>query len=148
MLIEKFLHERKRVVLIVPKSARESVWERRLEQYLDFNKYEAFGHQIEIVQHTDLHRENFKKKLNRIKELADIIIVDEGHHFRNPASQRSEELFDLIDHKKNKKKIFFLTATPINNSLFDILHLIEYFSGKDRKYFQKIGINDTRCIFC
>ena len=46
-----------------------------------------------------------------------------------------------------EKKYFFLTATPVNNSLFDILHLIEYLSGKDRKYFQKIGINDTRAYF-
>ena len=34
MLIERFIHERKRVLLIVPKSARESVWEKRLKEYL------------------------------------------------------------------------------------------------------------------
>ena len=148
MLIEKFIHERKRVLLIVPKSARESVWEKRLKEYLPEEYGGAYsGNQIIVVNHTDLHRENFAEYLEQIKNKADIILVDEGHHFRTPASQRSEKLFDLVDHKGNKKKIFFLTATPVNNSLFDILHLIEYFSGKERKYFQKLGINDTRAYF-
>lgn len=148
MLIEKFIHERKRVLLIVPKSARVSVWEKRLKQYLPEEYGGAYsGNQIIIINHTDLHRENFAEYLEQIKNKADVILVDEGHHFRTPASQRSEKLFDLVDHKGNKKKIFFLTATPVNNSLFDILHLIEYFSGKERKYFQKLGINDTRAYF-
>jgi len=148
MLIERFLHERKRVLLIVPKSARKSVWEKRLLELLPEEYGGAYaGNQIIILNHTDMHLEKYEEYLNQIKNKADVIIVDEAHHFRNPASQRGEKLFDLMDHKGNKKKIFMLTATPVNNSLFDILHLIEYFSGKDRKYFQQIGINDTRGYF-
>jgi superfamily II DNA or RNA helicase len=148
MLIERFLHERKRILLIVPKSARESVWENRLRQHLEFKKDETYGAQIEIINHTDLHREKMFGKLERIRERADVILVDEGHHFRTPNSQRSEKLFALVeDEKKNKKKIFFLTATPVNNSLFDLLHLMEYFTRKERAYFQKLGINDTRTYF-
>lgn len=147
MLIERFLYERKRILLIVPKSARESVWERRLEQYLSYDRSQAFGQQIEILNHTDLHREKLEDKINRIKELADVILIDEAHHFRTPAAQRSEKLFEMIESNGKKKQVYMLTATPVNNSLFDILHLIEYFSRKDRKYFQKLGINDTRFYF-
>lgn len=147
MLIDKFLHERKRILLIVPKSARESVWERRLQEFFSYKTDEAFGQQIEILNHTDLHREKLEGKLERIKELADVIIIDEAHHFRTPNSQRSEKLFDIIENKGVKKKVFLLTATPVNNSLFDILHLIEYFSRKQRDYFKKLGINDTRTYF-
>jgi superfamily II DNA or RNA helicase len=148
MLIERFLHERKRVLLIVPKSARESVWEKRLFEYLPEEYSGPYtGSQLEIINHTDLHREKFEKDLQKIKQRADVIVVDEAHHFRTPNAQRSEKLYELMDHGGNKKQIYMLTATPLNNSLFDILHLIEYFSGKDRKYFQRIGINDTRTYF-
>ncbi len=148
MLIERFLHERKRVVLIVPKSARESVWENRIKQYLSSYYGGAFsGDLIEIVNHTDLHREKFLEHLNSIQRRADIILVDEAHHFRTPNAQRSEKLFDVAEFNGKTKRIFMLTATPVNNSLFDILHLMEYFTRKKRDYFQKLGINDTISYF-
>lgn len=148
MLIERFLYERKRVLLLVPKSTRDSVWESRIRRYLPDYLGEAFsGDQIEVLNHTDLHRENMQKKIESIKKRADVVIVDEGHHFRTKASQRSKKLYDLIEYDGKKKKIFFLTATPVNNSLFDLLHLMEYFSRDDRAYFRKLGINDTRTYF-
>jgi len=147
MLIERFLYERKRIALIVPLSVRKSVWESLLKRYLKYNPDEAFGQQIEIINHTDLHREGFQAKLQRVRELADVIIIDEAHHFRNKSTIRGKKLSELVEYNGRKKKLYMLTATPVNNSLFDILHLIEYFSREDRKYFQKIGINDTRSYF-
>lgn len=149
MLIERFLHERKRIALIVPKSARESVWENRLMRFFNYKRGRGFSTQIIVRNHTDLSRENedIQEDLRSIKEEADVILVDEAHHFRTPSAQRSEKLFDLVDHNNRKKQIFLLTATPVNNSLFDLLHLMEYFTGKERAYFQKLGINDTRAHF-
>ncbi|MBU1298906.1 MAG: DEAD/DEAH box helicase family protein [Bacteroidetes bacterium] len=149
MLIERFLHERKRVAIVVPKSARESVWEVRLRQFFKYQRGNRFGTQILIVNHTDLPRENpeIQETLENIREEADVIIVDEGHHFRTPNAQRSQKLYDMVEFGGKSKKIFFITATPVNNSLFDILHLMEYFTRKQRAYFQKLGINDTRSYF-
>jgi superfamily II DNA or RNA helicase len=148
MLIERFLHERKRVALIVPKSARESVWENRLHQYLSKYYGGAFsGDLIEVLNQTDLPREKLADHLDSIRQRADVILVDEGHHFRTPSSQRSEKLYDMVEYDGKEKKIFFLTATPVNNSLFDLLHLMEYFSRKRRDYFRKLGINDARSYF-
>ncbi|MGD1045759.1 MAG: helicase-related protein [Bacteroidota bacterium] len=148
MLIERFLHERKRIAIIVPKSAKESVWKNRLHQYLNYDSNEAFGGaQIELVCHTDLHREKMKPLLESVKRKADVILIDEAHHFRTRFSQRGEQLFDMIECDGKKKKVFLLTATPVNNSLFDLLHLMEYFTRDDRAYFRKLGINDTRRYF-
>lgn len=148
MLIERFLHERKRVALIVPKSARESVWESRLHHYLsDYYSGPYTGNQILLLNHTDLPREKIAADLEKVRQRADVIIVDEGHHFRTPSAQRSEKLYEMIEYGEKNKKIFFLTATPVNNSLFDILHLMEYFTRKQRAYFQKLGISDTRSYF-
>lgn len=149
MLIERFLHERKRIALIVPKSARESVWESRLQRFFNYKRGRGFSTPIIVRNHTDLPRENedVQGDLASIKDEADVIIVDEAHHFRTPNAQRSQKLFELLDHNNRKKQVFLITATPVNNSLFDLLHLMEYFTGKKRDYFQKLGINDTRTHF-
>ena len=45
------------------------------------------------------------------------------------------------------KKLYLLTATPINNSLDDIHHLINYFGQNRRNHFAKIGVHDFRRHF-
>ena len=133
MLIERLvMYERKRVMLLVPKTAREPVWESALKRYLphllgDFSNLVVFNH-------TDLNRANdFPARFERMKELADVIIIDEAHHFRNPGVRGGGELipgirgrgdvrpsrywrlFDIAE----SKTLFMLTATPVNNSLLD-----------------------------
>ena len=149
MLIERFLHERKRIALIVPKSARKSVWESRLNRFFHYKRGRGFSTQIIVLNHTDLPREDedIQEELKSVEQEADVILIDEAHHFRTPSAQRSDKLFNLIGHNGKQKKVFLLTATPVNNSLFDLLHLMEYFTGKNRQYFQKLGISDTRAHF-
>ena len=92
MLIERLvLHEGKRVVLFAPKGAKEGVWEPHLKDWLphiggigggaDFSNLAVFSH-------TDLNRKgNFPERFKRIAELADVVIIDEAHHFRNPGKR-------------------------------------------------------------
>ena len=88
MLIERLvLHEGKRVVLFAPKAAKEAVWEPHLREWLphiggvggaDFSNLAVFSH-------TDLGRKgDFPERFERIAELADAVVIDEAHHFRNP----------------------------------------------------------------
>jgi len=75
----------------------------------------------------------------------DAIVIDEAHHFRNIASDRSRKLFEITEGKQ----LFLLTATPINNSLYDLMHLIEYFSRREPGYFSDapLGIHTLRGHF-
>ncbi|HLG16054.1 MAG TPA: helicase-related protein [Blastocatellia bacterium] len=147
MLIERLvMHERKRVALFVPKAARYPVWEAKLRRHLpliggDFSN-------LVIFNHTDLLRGGeYQSRLDRLAELADVIIVDEGHHFRNPGlkgepgDRRSRywRLFDIT----SGKKLFLLTATPINNRLIDLQHMIELFTQREPDYFKEapLGIH-------
>ncbi|MCX6865300.1 MAG: DEAD/DEAH box helicase [Verrucomicrobia bacterium] len=68
-----------------------------------------------------------------MKEQADVIIIDEAHHFRNRGlantadgeiRSRYWKLYDLAQDKT----VFHLTATPVNNHLTDFQHMIEIFS--------------------
>ncbi|MGC2108264.1 MAG: SNF2-related protein, partial [Candidatus Korobacteraceae bacterium] len=141
MLIEYLIKKhRKRVALFVPKAAREAVWEDKLRKYLP----ELFGEysNLAIYNHTDLLRGGtYPERLRRLKELADVIIVDEAHHFRNPGLKGDDPdtplsqfwgLFNICEGKE----VYLLTATPINNRLLDLQHMIELFSQRKADYFK------------
>ncbi|MDE0019442.1 MAG: helicase-related protein [Candidatus Poribacteria bacterium] len=145
MLLERYLRENKRVLLITPKSIAESVWNSqidfRLQSKYDFLLQEHFR----IKLHTDLGRQNGinEKERRYFRDHTDVIIIDEAHHFRNPNSNRGRLLMELA----RNKKLYLLTATPINNSLDDIYHLINYFAQNNRRHFASIGMHDFRKYF-
>ena len=163
MLIERLvLHEGKRVVLFAPKATKEGVWEPHLREWLphiggvggnaDFSNLAVFSH-------TDLGRTgDFPERFRRIAELADVVIIDEAHHFRNPGRQgdadeevepsRYYQLYKLLDQAARPKTLFMLTATPINNRLSDFRHMTELFTRRDEAYFARtLGVNNLRAHF-
>lgn len=156
MLMERMvMHEDKRVVLLAPKAAREDVWERAIEKYLPhlnsgFIKFVLYNH-------TDLQRSGtFERNLSLTIKDADVIIIDEAHHFRNPGLKgegekgpsRYRKLQKLLNEGDRKKQVYFLTATPVNNSVHDFRRLIELISNSDDKYFASLlGINSLRRHF-
>ena len=142
MLIERLVeHDRKRVALIVPKSGRVPVWERTIDQYLP-HLHGVFSNLI-IFNHTDLNRDSKAREFERVKEMADVIIVDEAHHFRNRNS-RYQKLYELAEGKQ----MYMLTATPINNHLTDLQYMIELFSRRQLDYFKTLlGIHSLPSYF-
>ena len=134
MLIERLvMHDRKRVALFVPKAARSDVWERDLRRYLRYLSGDFSN--LVIFNHTDLLRGGeFEYRLNRVKEMADVIVIDEAHHFRNRGLKGEEgetlsrywRLYDICDGKP----MYLLTATPVNNRLTDLQHMIELFVAR------------------
>lgn len=160
MLIERLiLREGKRVVLFAPKATREGVWEPHLRTWLPHIGGSTDFSNLAVFNHTDLGRGgNFPERFRRIAELADVVIIDEAHHFRNPGRRgdpkiglepsRYYRLFDLLDTSNRPKTLFMLTATPINNHLTDFRHMTELFTRRDEKYFARtLGINNLRSHF-
>lgn len=162
MLIERLvLHEGKRVVLFAPKATKEAVWEPHLREWLphiggvggsaDFSNLAVFSH-------TDVGRQgDFPERFQRIAELADVVVIDEAHHFRNPGRRNGDEegrpsrywqLYDLLDASVRPKTLFLLTATPINNRLADFRHMAELFTRRDDAYFARtLGVNNLSAHF-
>jgi len=134
MLIERLVkHENKRVALFVPKAARQAVWESKLKKYLPELLHGFYS--FRIFNHTDLSRQNMAFQLKQIREQADVIVIDEGHHFRNTGLKGEENpakrsrywhMYDLC----KGKQVYLLTATPVNNKLTDLQHMIELFSPR------------------
>ena len=138
MLIERLVqHENKNVALFVPKSAKAPVWERELQKRLPelFKGYSR----LKVFSHTDLLREKCQEELEQVRQQAHVIIIDEAHHFRNKGTKGESEderksrywyLYDIIENKQ----VYHLTATPINNSLYDFMHMTELFSRDQTDY--------------
>ena len=145
MLLERYLRDNKRVLLITPKSVAESVWNSQVTRQLRSKYGRLLREHYDIKLHTDLGRRGgiTDDDLEYFREHKDVIIIDEAHHFRNPNSNRGRLLMELAQNKK----LYLLTATPINNSLDDIYHLINYFGQDQRSHFAKIGVYDFRRHF-
>ena len=156
MLLERMVvREGKRVVLFAPKAAREDVWERVIPHYLpDLNS--GFVNFI-LLNHTDLQRKGkFQRDLALTIKDADVVIIDEAHHFRNPGIKgegikepsRYRKLQSYLHSGERRKEIFLLTATPVNNTIHDFRHLIELFTNSDNRYFAaRLGVHNVRTHF-
>jgi hypothetical protein len=151
--------EGKNVALFVPKAANEPVWKPALKRYLP-HIGTAFTNLL-LLNHTDLQRGgDFDELMADIQQRADVVIIDEAHHFRNPGTKgtdgakpgtirgegrvrpsRYRRMYDLIEGPNEVKKVFLLTATPINNRLLDLQHMIELFSRQKPERFKDIGIH-------
>lgn len=155
MIIERLvMHDRKRVVLLAPKTTREDVWDQDLKHYLphlagDFSN-------LLVLNHTDIGRGgDFPARFERIKEMADAIVIDEAHHFRNPGvkgtGKRRPSRYRLLkDHMmgpQGPKQLYMLTATPINNELDDFRHMTELFAQEDGYFSDTLGIHSLRGHF-
>jgi superfamily II DNA or RNA helicase len=161
MLLEYLIeHKRKRVALFVPKAARKPVWEKTLKDYAPHLRGAYSG--LMIFNHTDLTRKandeiDYPRLLDDVRQRADVVVIDEAHHFRNPgyagtgrgdlragadrAPSRYRRLFDLIEGPNAVKQVFLLTATPVNNRLLDLQHMIELFSRRQTDYFKDLGVH-------
>ena len=167
MLVERLvLHENKRVAIFAPKAAKEGVWEPHLRRWLPhiggFGGTADFSN-LTVFSHTDLTRVGeYPERFERISELADAVVIDEAHHFRNPRRRgrrpnnpdepdlrsRYWRLYDLLDNSARPKQVFLLTATPVNNRLADFRHMVELFSRRDDAYFaHSLGVHNLSSHF-
>jgi superfamily II DNA or RNA helicase len=156
MLIERMVvREGRRVVLFAPKAAREDVWEVEINQRL-LNLNSGFVNFV-IYNHTDLQRKGkWQQNIELTLKDADVVIIDEGHHFRNTGIKgkgikepsRYRRLQNYLHAGDRPKQIFFITATPINNSVHDFRHMIELITNANEPYFSRtLGIHNLRSHF-
>jgi superfamily II DNA or RNA helicase len=134
-------HQRYKAIVICP-AALQKMWHDELL---------SAGIAARIVTQEALGRDEFD--ISDVQD-ADIILVDESHNFRNRNAQRYENLERILaaNNRRGKisgerKKLILLTATPINNNVFDLYNQINLFTGGDRSYFAAAGIGDLNRYF-
>lgn len=124
-IIRDYRERRQRVLLVCPASLRDTTWDRFLNQHqllVECLSYE------ELANDAQLGGEQQHLK-NPLDDYA-LVVVDEAHNYRNPdAPKRAAILRRLLAGKR--RDLLLLTATPVNNSLWDLYHLLRFFLKQD-----------------
>jgi ERCC4-related helicase len=126
--------DRQKVLVVVPAALKKSTWEPFL------NKFDLTSNRVSVVTFDELRI----GKTAAVQNLDDyaLVIIDEAHNLRNPNAQKAQKVLELL-HDRNPKKVVLLTATPVNNSLWDLHTLINYFVSNDAQ-FTAVGIPSIR----
>jgi superfamily II DNA or RNA helicase len=140
-LLEDFAyHRRQKAVVVCPASLRQ-MWTRELS---------TATIAAQIVGMEELGRDTFDPKPYGD---ADVVLIDESHNFRNDKANRYLSLDALIQFNGGRgrdgepKKVVLLSATPINNDLYDLANQIRLFTQSRPDYFREAGIGDLNAYF-
>lgn len=135
-------HQRMKTIVICP-AALKGMWQRELA---------SATIAAQVVTQEALGQSAGSLELDAYRDV-DVILVDESHNFRRPTTQRYENLSTIIaahqgrGRSGGRKKVILLTATPINNDIFDLYHQITLFTQNNRGYFAAAGIGDLYRYF-
>lgn len=122
-------------LVICPAQLRDLMWEPKLEEY---------GIKAEVISQEAVSRETFSW---RDYNSYDVILIDESHNFRNPATGRYQNLMKLLATGKPEKVVILMTATPINNSIWDLYHQVSFITRQQDAFFRDYGIRNLNGFF-
>ncbi len=137
LLEHELLNRRKRGrvprgVVICPAQLRDLVWRPRIAEY---------GIPVaDVLSQEEIGRADFDWK--RFRNV-DVVLVDESHNFRNPDTNRYRNLIRLLTAGR-RKRVVLLTATPVNNSLYDLYYQLLLMARGDDRYYRPAGIANLR----
>ena len=129
--------------LVVTPAQLKGRWQERIDQAklsaqtISFQEL-ASDEQL-VPQATRPHR-----YLNNDKDSYRLVLVDEAHALRNEDTTWYRAMERLLGG--SRKQVVLLTATPINNGLWDLYNLVMLFARHDRA-FSAIGIDSVRDLF-
>ena len=139
-LIRQAVEERRqRVLVVAPATLRDGPWRKFLDQYQLGVQCISFD---ELADDRQLNPEGTASHLRFEPREYAMVVVDEAHNLRNPATLRAEALRKLLAGTP-PKDLLMLTATPVNNSLWDLHTLLFYFIKNDAA-FADSGIRSLR----
>ncbi len=127
---------RQKALLICPAQLKEVLWEpelRRASIRADIENMEFVG------------RDSFSGEIENYADY-DLIVIDESHNFRNAKTNRWENIFQLLTTGK-PKKLILLTATPVNNSVFDLYNQLRLIVKDNDDFFAGSGIRNLKGYF-
>ena len=139
------------VLVISPAQLRGRLWEQRLsEENLPGTvvSYQQLALDCQLTSDSD------RRVLPVNKDVYRFVVIDEAHAYRNVDNKWYASLDRLLGG--TPKKLLLLTATPVNNSLWDLHHLFLLFCRHDsafegeplripslRKFFTEAGASSS-----
>ncbi|MDQ5823404.1 MAG: SNF2-related protein [Chloroflexota bacterium] len=124
-----------RGLVICPAQLRDTVWGPRLQEY----QIAATVLSMEEVGRGDFPWRTYRN--------FDFVLVDESHNFRNPGTSRYRSLFKLLSTGKRTKRLALLTATPINNTIWDLYNQLMLITRGQEDFYRDYGVPNLRGFF-
>lgn len=129
-LMRLYCERRQRVLLVCPAALRDSTWRQFIDRFQLFIECVSYEELASDRQFGDVREAANQFKLKQAIDAYSLVVVDEAHNYRNPDTQaRAAVLRRLLFGPR--KDLVLLTATPVNNSLWDLFTLIHYFLRQD-----------------
>ena len=154
-VLKMYQANRQKALVICPAALRDSTWDKfrtRFDMHIECISFEDLANDEQIrdeqIRQGKLpgnrrSKSAVEKLKNRLSEYQ-LVIVDEAHAYRNPnVATRSDTLLTLLTSKRD---VLLLTATPVNNSLWDLFHLMRFFVREDAQFADR-GILSIRDLF-
>jgi hypothetical protein len=137
-----------RVLVIAPASLRDATWERFLATHtryaVDVVSYQELANDIQVGDPPEPgHTDGRKPHLKFVASEYRCIVVDEAHAFRSSETTYYRALRRLMAAGGVEKRLILLTATPVNNSLWDLYWQLLLFARTESRFLE-IGVPNLR----
>ncbi len=143
-LIEEYALHRGTHALVVAPAQLVSYWQERLGQTRLPAQVVSYHQLAADEQLVRAGTANARRHLHSDKDVYRLVVMDEGHALRTPDTTWYRAATRLLGGQQ--KDLALLTATPINNGLWDLYHLVMAFAHHDRA-FASHGIPSLRRLF-
>ncbi len=137
LLRQSMEDRRQRALLIAPASLRDGTWARFADLhslYMECVSYEQLADDVQLGG----TQPYLKQQANDYA----LVVVDEAQAFRNPSTRRAQALRELLKGHP-PKTLVLLSATPVNNSLWDLYYLLACFLKQDAAL-SELGLRSLR----
>jgi superfamily II DNA or RNA helicase len=141
--VEEYALRRGHHALVVTPAQLASNWEERIDQArlpAQVVSFQQLASDEQLAPNATYPR----RSLHNAKDSYRLVVVDEGHALRNPDTTWHRAMERLLGGEP--KDLVLLSATPINNGLWDLYHLVMVFARHDRA-FARFGISSVRELF-
>jgi hypothetical protein len=148
-LIEHHLQNKGwRVLVVAPASLRDATWERFLATHtryaVEVISYQELANDAQVGDPPDHGAPDHRREHLRLDASEyRCIVVDEAHAFRSSETTYYRALRRLMAFGGVEKRLILLTATPVNNSLWDLYWQLLLFARTESR-FAEIGIPNLR----
>lgn len=136
-----------RVLVVAPASLRDATWERFLTEHsryaVEVISYQQLANDSQIGDPPNGLEDSRQRHLKLDASEYRCVVIDEAHAFRSPETTYYRSLRRLMAAGGVEKRLILLTATPVNNSLWDLYWQLLLFARTESR-FAELGIPNLR----
>ena len=136
-----------RVLVVTPASLRDATWRDFIAKHtryaVEVISYQQLANDRQVGDPPNGATDGRQRHLQLAAEEYRCIVIDEAHAFRSSETTYYRALRRLMAAGGVEKRLILLTATPVNNSLWDLYWQLLLFARTESR-FREIGVPNLR----